>query len=153
MGRRFKLEQIQIIPKPRSEVFAFFADARNLERLTPDFLGFQILTPGPIEMKAGASIDYSIRLYGVSLKWRTRIEAFEPESRFVDTQIKGPYRYWHHLHEFEEVERGTRMRDIVDYELPLGPLGTVARALFVRKSLERIFGYRRQAVIEIFGEL
>jgi len=152
MGRRFKLEQIQIIPKPRSEVFAFFADARNLERLTPDFLGFQILTPGPIEMKTDAIIDYSLRLYGVSLNWRTRIEAFEPESRFVDTQLKGPYRHWYHLHEFEEVEQGTRMRDVVDYELPFGPLGTVARALLVRRSLERIFGYRRRAVTEIFGE-
>jgi len=152
MVRRFKLEQIQIIPKPRSEVFAFFADARNLERLTPDFLGFQILIPGPIEMKTGAIIDYSLRLYGVSLNWRTRIEAFEPESRFVDTQLKGPYRHWYHLHEFEEVEQGTRMRDVVDYELPFGPLGTVARALFVRRSLERIFGYRRRAVTEIFGE-
>lgn len=151
MGRRFRLEQIQIVPKPRSEVFAFFADARNLERLTPDFLGFQITTPGPLEMKAGAIIDYSLRLYGVSLKWKTRIEVFEPELRFVDTQLKGPYRYWHHLHEFEEVELGTRMRDVVDYELPFGPLGTVARALFVRRSLERIFGYRRQAVTEIFG--
>ena len=152
MGRRFKLEQIQTIPKPRSEVFAFFADARNLERLTPDFLGFQILTPGPIEMKPGAIIDYSLRLYGVSLKWKTRIEAFEPESRFVDTQLKGPYRYWHHTHEFEEVAHGTRMRDIVNYELPLGPLGIVARALFVGRSLGRIFGYRRRAVTEIFGE-
>ncbi len=152
MGRRFQLEQIQIVPKPRSEVFSFFADARNLERLTPDFLGFQILTPGPIDMKAGAIIDYSLRLYGVSVKWRTRIEAFEPELRFVDTQLKGPYRYWHHLHEFEEVEQGTRMRDVVDYELPFGPLGTMARALFVRRSLESIFGYRRQALTEILGE-
>jgi ligand-binding SRPBCC domain-containing protein len=151
MGRRFKLEQIQLMAKPRSGVFAFFADAHNLERLTPDFLGFRILTPGPIEMKAGAIIDYSLRLYGVSLKWRTRIEAFEPDIRFVDTQIKGPYRYWHHLHEFEEVEQGTRMRDVVNYELPFGPLGAVARALFVRRSLKRIFAYRRQAVTEIFG--
>ena len=86
--------------------------------------------------EAGAIIDYSLRLYGVSLKWRTRIEVFEPERRFVDTQLKGPYRTWHHLHEFEEVEQGTRMRDVVDYELPFGPLGTVARALF--DSLKRL---------------
>ena len=152
MNRRFQLEQIQTIPKPRPEVFAFFADASNLERLTPDFLGFRILTPEPIEMKAGVIIDYSLRLYGVSLKWKTRIETFEPEVRFVDTQLKGPYRYWQHLHEFEEVEEGTRMRDVVNYELPLGPLGTMARVLFVRRSLERIFGYRRRAVSEIFGE-
>ena len=151
MARRWQLEQTQIVPTPRSEVFAFFADAGNLERLTPDFLGFKILTPSPIDMKVGAIIDYSLRLHGVSLKWRTRIEVFEPETHFVDTQLKGPYRYWHHHHEFEEVEQGTRLRDVVDYELPCGPLGTVARALFVRGSLERIFGYRQQAVKEIFG--
>ncbi len=151
MGRRFKYEQSQIVPKPRSDVFAFFSDAHNLEQLTPDFLGFQILTPGTIEMKAGAIIDYSLRFYGVSLKWKTRIEAFEPENRFVDTQLKGPYRYWHHVHEFEEIEQGTRMRDIVNYEVPFGPLGAVAQALFVRRSLERIFEYRRQAIIDIFG--
>ena len=151
MARRWRFEQTQIIPKPRPEAFAFFADPSNLERLTPDFLGFKILTPGPIEMKAGTIIDYSLRVYGVSLRWKTRIEAFEPETHFIDTQLKGPYRYWHHLHEFEEVEGGTRMRDVVGYELPLGPLGTVARTLFVRGSLERIFSYRRQAVTEIFG--
>ena len=151
MARRWQLEQIQLIPKPRSDVFAFFADARNLERLTPDNLGFNILTPVPIEMKTGTLIEYSLRLYGLTLRWRTLIEMFEPESRFIDTQLEGPYRYWRHVHEFEEVEQGTRMRDAVDYELPFGPLGTVARAVFVRRSLERIFGYRRQAVTEIFG--
>ena len=153
MTRRWQFEQSQIIPRPRSEVFAFFADARNLEKLTPDFLGFKILNPGPIEMAPGAIIDYSIRLYGVPMKWKTRIEAFEPEDRFVDLQLKGPYRFWRHLHEFEEVEQGTRMRDRVDYELPLGPLGTVARALFVRRSLERIFRHRRRAVGELFGNV
>lgn len=151
MARRFRLEQKQIIPRPRSVLFAFFADAQNLERITPDFLGFRILTPAPIEMKPGAIIDYSLRLYGFSLKWKTRIEVFEPERRFVDRQLQGPYRTWHHLHEFEEVEQGTLMRDVVDYELPLGPLGVAARALFVRGSLTRIFAYRRQAIAEIFG--
>ena len=153
MALRWQLEQIQLIPKPRSDVFAFFADARNLERLTPDNLGFNILTPVPIEMKTGTLIEYSLRLYGLTLRWRTLIEMFEPESRFIDTQLEGPYRYWRHVHEFEEVEQGTRMRDAVDYELPFGPLGTVARAVFVRRSLERIFGYRRQAVTEILGSV
>jgi hypothetical protein len=151
MAHRWQFEQTQIIPRPRTEVFAFFADARNLERLTPGFLGFKILTPGPIEMKPGTIIDYSLRLYGISMKWRTRIEQFEPERRFVDIQLKGPYRYWHHAHEFEGVEQGTRMRDLVDYELPFGPLGTVARSLFVLRSLECIFSYRRKAVSEYFG--
>ncbi len=151
MARRWQLEQTQIIPRPRGEVFAFFADAHNLERLTPDFLGFEILTPRPIEMKPGALIDYSLRLYGLPVNWKTRIEVFEPETRFVDTQLEGPYRYWRHLHEFEDVEQGTRMRDVVNYEIPFGLLGTVARALFVRGTLERIFGYRRQAITGIFG--
>ena len=87
MARRWQLEQIQLIPKPRSDVFAFFADARNLERLTPDNLGFNILTPVPIEMKTGTLIEYSLRLYGLTLRWRTLIEMFEPESRFIDTQL------------------------------------------------------------------
>ena len=151
MGKRFVLEQIQIIPKPRSEVFAFFSDARNLERLTPDFLGFQIITPEPVEMKAGAIIEYSLRLYGVPLHWTTRIDTFEPETRFVDIQLQGPYKFWRHLHEFEDVEEGTRIRDAVDYEVPLGVLGTAAHVLFVRASLERIFCYRRKAVTEVFG--
>ena len=89
--------------------------------------------------------------HGLSLHWRTHIELFEPENRFVDTQQEGPYRYWRHLHEFEEVDEGTLMRDVVDYELPLGPLGTVAHALFVRGLLERICSYRRQVVMEILG--
>jgi len=151
MARRYRFEQTQIVPRPRAEVFSFFSEAQNLERLTPSFLGFEILTPGTIEMKPGTIIDYKLRLYGFSVKWKTRIEVFEPESHFVDTQLKGPYRYWHHLHEFEEVTEGTRMRDLVHYELPLGPLGAIAHSLFVTNSLQRIFGYRRRAIAEIFG--
>jgi len=151
MARRWKLEQVQTIPRPRNEVFAFFADAHNLQRLTPDFLGFQILTPPPIEMRAGTLIDYRIRLGGIPLRWRTLIECFEPGIRFVDVQLRGPYRYWHHLHEFEDAPEGTRMRDVVHYELPLGPLGTLARQFLVRRSLERIFAFRRQAIETLWG--
>jgi ligand-binding SRPBCC domain-containing protein len=151
MAHRWQLEQVQVVPKPRAEVFAFFADPHNLQRLTPGFLGFRILTPPPIEMREGAIIDYSLRLHGLPVRWRTRIDCFEPEERFVDTQIKGPYRYWRHLHEFEEVPEGTLLRDRVDYELPLGPLGAVARQLFVRRSLERIFSYRREVIGELMG--
>jgi ligand-binding SRPBCC domain-containing protein len=144
------LERVQRIPRPRSEVFAFFADAGNLERITPGFLGFRILTPQPIEMKPGALIDYRLSLYGVALSWRTRIETFDPESSFTDVQLSGPYRSWHHRHEFKDDAGGTEMRDLVRYELPLGPLGTLARALFVRRSLERIFDHRRQVIAEVF---
>jgi ligand-binding SRPBCC domain-containing protein len=151
MTRRWQLEQSQLVPQPREAVFAFFSDAHNLEKLTPGFLGFRILTPDPIEMREGTLIDYSLRLHGMRLRWTTRIECFEPPARFADLQLRGPYRHWRHLHEFEETRGGTRMRDVVDYELPLGPLGTVARALFVRKALRRIFDFRRAAIAEILS--
>jgi len=151
MARTYRLERSQFIAKPREEVFGFFADASNLERITPRFLNFRILTPRPIPMKPGALIDYEIRLYGIPIKWHTRIESFEPPLSFSDIQLSGPYRRWHHRHEFFEVAGGTEMRDRVDYELPLGLLGAAARELFVRRSLERIFDYRRDVIIEIFG--
>ncbi len=149
----YVLEREQLIPRPRAEVFGFFAQARNLERLTPGFLRFQILTPEPIEMRPGTLIDYRLHLYGLPLRWRTRIERFEPEERFVDLQLSGPYRRWEHLHEFSDAPGGTLMRDRVEYALPLGPLGAAAHALMVRRSLARIFDYRRAAVEELFGEV
>lgn len=151
MARIWQLEQEQVVPWPRSEVFSFFADAQNLERLTPGFLGFKILTPGPIQMGEGTLIDYRLSLYGIPLDWRTRIERFEPERIFVDTQLSGPYRSWTHTHTFEEVSGGTLVKDHVSYELPLGILGEAARALFVRRSLERIFAHRRAAIGEFFS--
>lgn len=138
--------------RPRREVFAFFADAANLERLTPASLHFHVLTPVPIEMRAGALIDYRIALFGVPLKWRTLIEAFEPESRFVDVQSEGPYRLWRHVHTFSDAaDGGTVVGDRVEYELPLGVLGRVAHAVFVRGQLRHIFDYRQRVVGEMFG--
>ena len=148
---RFQLDRVQTIARPRAEVFQFFSQASNLEKLTPAFLKFRILTPEPIEMKEGTLIDYRLKLYGWPVHWRTRIERFEPEDCFVDMQLRGPYRYWEHLHEFRDVPGGTQMRDHVQYELPLGVLGDVARGLFVRRSLERIFDFRIRAVEEVFG--
>jgi len=150
--KRFTLERVQLVPRPRDEVFAFFADAFNLERITPELLKFRILTPAPIETREGTLIDYQLKLYGFPVKWRTRIEVWEPNARFVDLQLSGPYRYWHHLHEFRDVVGGTEMVDRVDYELPFGPIGTLVRALFVRRSLQRIFDYRQQAIEEIFRQ-
>ena len=146
----YRLERSLFISQPREKVFAFFADAGNLERITPAFLSFHILAPHPIPMRAGSLIDYELRLYGVPFKWRTQIESFDPISSFTDIQIKGPYRRWHHRHEFEEVPGGTHMRDRVEYELPFGPLGTLARTLFVRRAVERIFDHRNQSITEIF---
>src|SRR4051794_7797926 len=152
MGERYLLERTQLVHRPRSEVFAFFSNAGNLEALTPRSLKFQILTPQPIVMAAGAVIDYRIKLFGVPFNWRTEIVEFEPERRFVDVQLRGPYRYWRHEHTFREATGGTLMSDRVEYELPWGPLGRVAQALFVRRNLDSIFAYRHERVEQLLGD-
>jgi len=149
--RGWRLERSQIVPRPLEEVFAFFSDAANLESLTPAFLRFRIVTPMPIVMAAGARIDYRLSLFGVPFGWQTRIASFEPGMRFVDVQVSGPYREWHHLHEFHRDSRGTRMIDRVDYDLPFGALGMAVHPAFVRPTLERIFDYRAERLVERFG--
>lgn len=145
------LERVQTLPRPTEEVFPFFADAFNLEAITPAFLHFRILTPRPVTMTAGTLIDYRLRLFGVPIRWRTRIEEFDPPRGFVDVQVRGPYRLWHHTHEFTPVSGGTRMRDVVRYAIPFGPLGTLAHALVVGRTLDRIFDFRRRHIEEIFA--
>jgi ligand-binding SRPBCC domain-containing protein len=147
----YVLEREATIPAPRERVFPFFADARNLERLTPPSLRFRILTPGTIEMRAGAVIDYQLRVTGLPVRWRTLIETWEPPARFVDVQTKGPYRVWRHTHTFENVAGGTLMRDRVDYALPLGPLGALAQRLFVARQLEQIFAFRARVIQDLFA--
>ncbi len=138
--------------RPPAEAFAFFADASGLEAITPPWLAFRVVTPAPIEMRRGTLIDYRLRLHGVPVRWRTRIERWEPSERFVDVQVAGPYRLWHHTHEFEpDGEGGTVIRDTVRYALPLGPLGALAHILFVRLDLVRIFDFRRDAVERLLG--
>jgi len=145
------LEQEQIVGKPRSAVFAFFAEPENLERITPPELSFHILTERPIAMREGALIDYQLRLMGIPFTWRTLIEVYEPESRFVDVQLKGPYALWRHTHTFEDAGGKTLMKDRVEYALPLGPLGGFAHALFVRRQLRTIFEHRRRIVDDLFA--
>ncbi len=147
----YTLERTLVVPRPIDEVFPFFADAANLERLTPPLVGFTILTPPPIVMKAGTLIDYRIRVNGIPLRWRTLIESFDPPHSFVDTQLRGPYAHWHHTHTFREVPGGTELGDRVEYALPLGPLGKIAHALFVKRQLRTIFDYRSQVMRELFG--
>jgi ligand-binding SRPBCC domain-containing protein len=149
--RIHRLVREQRFPRPRSEVFPFFADATNLARITPPFLRLRILTPLPLAIEAGALIDYRLRLFGLPFRWRTRIETFEPPARLEDLQLAGPYRRWHHLHEFEEVDGGTLMRDTVEYALPWGPVGTVAHAVMVHCTLVRIFDYRRDVLAREFA--
>jgi hypothetical protein len=144
------LTREQRVSRPRAEVFGFFAEASNLERLTPPTLRFRILTPLPIAMRAGTVIDYRLSLMGIPFRWRTLIEVFAPDSHFVDVQQAGPYALWRHLHEFVEVPGGTLVRDRVEYRLPLGPLGDLAHALLVRRQLRRIFDYRREVIAALF---
>jgi ligand-binding SRPBCC domain-containing protein len=137
-----------MLPLPPEEVFPFFGDALNLEAITPPWLGFRVVTPGPIEMEPGARIEYRLRLHGIPIRWRTTIAVWDPPHRFVDVQLSGPYRMWHHTHDFEPAaDGGTLMRDTVRYALPFGPLGAAAHRLLVRRDLEAIFDYRWTAVL------
>jgi ligand-binding SRPBCC domain-containing protein len=145
------LERQQWLEASRDGVFRFFAQAENLERITPPWLHFRIQTPQPIEMQVGTRIDYRIRLAGLPLRWRTHITAWEPGSRFVDTQERGPYRLWEHLHEFEVRGNGVLMTDRVRYALPFAPLDRIAHGVAVRAALAAIFDYRFRRVREIFA--
>lgn len=151
MSQFHTLRREQWIPRPLEEVFAFFSDASNLERITPSWLGFHILTPGPIRIAAGSRLRYRLRVHGLPLGWTTEIRRWEPPYRFVDVQLSGPYRLWHHTHRFEAFRGGTRMTDIVRYRLPFGLLGRAVHALKVRRDVEQIFDYRLQRIGELFA--
>ena len=144
-GIRHALERLTWLPRPLDEVSRFFADPANLERITPPELRFRVLTPLPIAMRAGALIEYRLALFGVPFGWRTEISCWEPPHRFVDRQLAGPYRLWVHTHEFAAERGGTRMRDHVEYILPLGRLGMLGHRL-VRRQLDRIFDFREAAI-------
>jgi len=135
-------------PRPLAEVFPFFADAFNLQILTPEFLNFRVVTPAPIDMHVGTTIDYQIRLHGIPIGWKSLISAWEPPFRFVDEQVRGPYKFWHHEHTFEVRDGGTLIRDDVHYGVPGGWL---AHTLLVRRDLAAIFQYRAEKMRAQFG--
>lgn len=147
-GAAYRLTARATLPRPRHEVFAFFSNAHNLELLTPKFLNFRILTPAPIDMRVGARIDYRIRLHGIPIKWKTRISVWEPDERFVDEQIRGPYRYWHHEHLFEDAGHQTVMTDVVNYSVWFG---AIIHPMLVKKDLLRVFEYRANRILKLFG--
>ena len=131
------LEREQVVPVPLDRAFAFFADPWNLERITPPWLHFRILE-APDELREGSLLRYRLRLFGVPISWTTRIDAWEPPHRFVDRQLRGPYRLWEHTHTLEAVDGGTRIRDRVRYRTPAG-------RLLVARTLRAIFDFRAQA--------
>ena len=133
------------LPLGREEVFAFFAEAQNLERITPPELGFRIINPTLIDIAEGTLIDYRLSLFGLPFTWRSRISHWDPPHAFVDEQLKGPYSFWHHTHTFAESSEGTAIGDRVLYRLPLWPLSAVGLPL-VKLQLKRIFTYRQQAI-------
>jgi len=145
--KEFGYQSDTSVPRPRREVFPFFAEARNLQTLTPPWLKFEVLTPAPIVMRTGTLIDYRITVHGLPIRWRTEIVEWDPPHRFVDVQLRGPYTLWHHTHTFEERDGKTLCGDVVRYR-PRG--GALINWLFVRCDVEQIFQYRQQRMQELF---
>lgn len=149
--KRYRLEREQWLPQPLSHVFDFFSRAENLDAITPPWVRFRFHTPLPIAMAIDRRIDYTLRLAGIPLRWRTRVTRWEPLRLFVDVQEKGPYALWEHQHLFEEKGGGVLMCDRVDYALPLGPLGRAVHFLAVRSALAAIFDYRFRHVPQLLA--
>src|SRR5690242_10644689 len=150
--KTYVLEREQVIERSRAETFAFFGDAFNLERITPRFLGFRILTAPPIHMAAGTLIEYRLSLFAVGFRWKTLIEEWTPDTSFADTQLDGPYALWQHTHSFEAIDANrTGVRDRVLYRLPFGIFGRIAHTLFVRRTLEKIFSYRADVIARLLA--
>ena len=146
----YRLRAEMTINLPRAQVFNFFADAMQLERITPPLLKFTVLTPQPIKMQAGLFLDYRLRIRRIPVFWKTEIAVWEPPLRFVDLQLRGPYKQWHHEHTFEEVDGQTIVRDDVHY-IPRG--GKLIHNLLVKPDLEKIFRFRQDKLTEIFAEV
>jgi len=147
----FLLSRQQWLPQPIEKLFAFFANAANLERITPPWLRFHIASPQPIHMEVGTELEYRVRWRGVPIAWHSKIIEWQPPVRFVDLQLRGPYAYWHHTHVFEPAENGTRIRDLVRYQLPFGFLGAAVHSLTVRRDLQSVFDFRERSIDRIFA--
>ncbi|MEM6553255.1 MAG: SRPBCC family protein [Planctomycetota bacterium] len=145
------LRMSQWLPMEREGLFPFFAEARNLERITPPLLKFRVLNEGAIEMGVGAEINYQLRVRGLPVKWRTRITGWEPPVSFRDEQEKGPYLLWRHTHTFEPADGGTLCTDMVEYRVPGWVLSPVVNAIWVQRDVEKIFAYRAEALADVFG--
>jgi ligand-binding SRPBCC domain-containing protein len=146
------LHREQWIAKPLAEVFGFFCEARNLDLITPPWLHFRVLKQTGYELRAGTLIHYRLAWHRLPLDWTSRIEEWRPPHRFVDLQLKGPYRLWHHTHSFVPFEGGTLISDTVRYAVPLGTLGDFFAGSLVQRDVERIFDYRTRTIAAIFHQ-
>lgn len=140
-------ETEQFLPgKSLAEVFAFFADEMNLEKITPPWLHFKVLGKDTPSLQVGTRIQYKLRIHGIPCRWETLIAQWQPPFMFVDTQTKGPYQLWHHTHTFTEVENGIKMNDVVKFQLPLGWLGEAVAGRWVENDVKKIFAFRREKI-------
>ena len=146
-----RLQRTTVIPADLAAVFAFFRNPRNLEALTPPWLGFRILFTSDDTVRQGTRIRYRLRIAGIPLSWESRITEYQDGLYFADEQIIGPYKRWYHRHTFRTLPAGVEMTDVVDYVLPFGLLGRLAHWLIVRHSLRVIFDYRTTIITERFG--
>lgn len=148
----YQLKRTQFVKTDLQTCWDFFSSPRNLKKITPEYMGFDVLLELPEKMYEGLMIEYTVKpLFGIPMKWITEIKYVHDKQFFVDEQRKGPYKIWHHEHHFIEVEGGVEMTDIVSYEIPLGFLGKMVHPVLVKKKLEEIFDYRFKRVEEIFG--
>lgn len=147
-----RIQRSQVIALPIAKAFDFFATPQNLERMTPAFVHFHFLAPPPERIAPGAMLEYRLRIYGVPIKWRTKIVSVDEPASFVDVQDRGPYAHWQHTHVFREVAADrTEVGDRVEFAMPYGALGELAYQLMVARSLEQIFDYRAAALARLFG--
>ena len=147
----YTINTVQVINKSIEEVFAFFSDPENLAVITPENLGFKIITPTPIKMSPGCLIDYQIHLMGFPVHWRTIISDYEPPYLFIDQQIKGPYKFWHHTHIFRKMKNGVEIKDRIMYSVPFGFIGSFLNKFWIKKDLENIFLYREKVIKDLFS--
>ena len=140
----------QFVPSDMDTVFEFFSRPENLEKITPSSMGFNIITPTPIEMKEGAIIDYTVKILGVPVRWRTMITSYKENEYFVDEQLKGPYSYWHHKHTFKEVDGGILIIDEITYALPIQAFRKIVHPVLIKPQLNQIFDFRFQTIKDKF---
>lgn len=150
----YQIKSTQRLPIDLATAWDFFSSPKNLAKITPAELDFQIKSELPEKMYEGVFIRYTVRpLFGIPVEWVTEITHIDEGRYFVDEQRVGPYKIWHHQHWFKEIPGGVEMTDQVDYAIPFGPLGTLAQHLIVGKKVQQIFEYRTQVLEEMFGKL